>query len=110
VIRAEAPAGAQVFDLEAARAARQEARTAAGDSGALIKLAAGFIDVKSEFPITVGDLFKTGDIKGGLAELLVDPADVDELIKAGITSGDLAAITEFISGATLGELSASAKS
>jgi hypothetical protein len=66
--------------------------------------------VKPELALDVTDKFKTGDIKGGLAEILVDPADVDPLLAAGLTSADVLGIVEFVSGTALGELSASVAS
>ncbi|MBC7594530.1 MAG: hypothetical protein H7288_11430 [Kineosporiaceae bacterium] len=106
-ILSEAPAGANVLDLGAARVARAEARAAAGLANPYIKLAAGFVEVRAEFDIGVALDFQAEDIKGGLTKLLVDPADVDALINDGLSAADLTAITEFVTGSTLGESSAS---
>jgi hypothetical protein len=98
-----APAGANVLDLGAARVARAEARAAEGKGNPFLKLAAGYVEVKAEFSLTVAFDFKAEDIKAGLAGLLVDPADVDALLEDGLTAADLSEITTFVSGFSLGE-------
>lgn len=108
-ILTEAPAGAQILDLGAARAARAEARVAAGDSGSYLKLAAGYVAVKEEVALSTAFELQNGDIKGGLSGLLVDPTDVDALLADGLTTADFQAISKFIAGAGLGELPASPK-
>ena len=100
-----APDGANVLDLGAERAARAEARAAAGEGVPFIRLSVGYVEVKPEIPISVADLLLI-DTKGGLAGLLADPADIDALY-AEITTGDMEALTEFITGKSLGELQAS---
>lgn len=102
-IRSEAPAGAQVLDLDAARAARAEARVAAGDVNPVIKLAAGFVDVNPEFDVLAAENFSKGDIRGGLTKILADPADIDELVKGGLSTDDLESIVKFVTGVELGE-------
>jgi hypothetical protein len=103
-----APEGAKVLDLGAERAARAEVRAAAGDGAPFIRLSVGFIGVKPEIPLAVADLMLT-DTKAGLAGLLADPGDIDCLYSE-ITTGDLEALTEFITGKSLGELRASVES
>ena len=102
-ILAEAPEGSAVLDLGAARAARAEARAAAGKGNSFLKLTAGFVELRPEFPLSAAALFKAEDIRGGLAEILVDPADADVLLADGLTVGDVEALTKFIQGVTLGE-------
>ena len=103
----QAPDGATVLDLGAARVARAEARAAAGSTGSFLKLTAGFVEVKPEFSLTVAMDFEAEKLREGLAGLLADPADVDVLLADGLTKEDLKAIGEFITGAPLGESSAS---
>lgn len=98
-----APDGANVHDLGAARAARSEARAAQGTSSAFLKLDAGYVQIKAEFPLTVAFDFQAENIKAGLAGLLTDPADVDLLLEDGLTASDLTEITQFIAGFSLGE-------
>lgn len=105
----KAPAGAEVLDLGAARAARAEARAAEGKGGTFLKLAAGYVEMKSEIPIEIAFTFQSGDIRAGLEGILVDPADVVALLADGLSAADLGAITELISGSSLGESSASPK-
>lgn len=105
----EIPSGARSLDLGAARAARAEARAAAGEGNPFLKLSAGYVEVKSEFALTVAFAFKNEDLEGGLAGMLVDPADVDALLADGLSAQDLTEITKFVSGASLGESSASPK-
>ena len=99
----EAPKGAEVLDLGAARVARAEARTAAGKHSAYIKLAAGYIEVQPEVPLNAALLFEQNDLAGGLALLLVDADDATALLADGLTAEDLKSIIEFISGKTPGE-------
>lgn len=102
-----APEGAEVLDLGAARVARAEARAAEGKAASFIKLSSGFVEVKAEMPIDVAFKFAAEDIRGGLADLLADPSDLDVLLADGVSAQDLAEITKFIAGASLGELQAS---
>jgi hypothetical protein len=102
----KAPAGAEVLDLGAGRAARAEARAAEGLGGKFLKLAAGYVEVKAEIPVEAAFTLYT-DIKGGLAGILVDPKDVDALIADGLTSQDLEAMQALVTGKPLGESSAS---
>jgi hypothetical protein len=94
----DAPEGAQVLDLNAARAARIEL-----SSKSFIKLTAGYIETKAEVPLSAAFAINTGDIAGALGQLLADPTDVDALIADGLTSGDIEAITIFIAGKPVGE-------
>jgi hypothetical protein len=98
-----APDGAQILDLGAARAARAEARTAAGDPNPVIKLTAGFVEVTPEVDVLSAEDFAAGQIRSGLSKLLIDPADVDELVKGGLSAEDLEQIVTFITGKRLGE-------
>jgi hypothetical protein len=100
-IRDSAPEGAEVLDLGAARAARAEARV--GKALPVIKLAAGFVEVSPEMDVLSADDFAAGRIREGLAKLLADPADVDELVKGGISKDDLEQIVQFVTGNSLGE-------
>ena len=102
----KAPAGAEVLDLGAARVARAEARVAEGKAGRFLKISAGYIECKVEIPVEVAFTLEV-DLKAGLAGLLVDPADVDVLIKDGLSSQDLEAMTDLVTGKSLGESSAS---
>lgn len=102
-IQKTAPDGANVLDLAGARAGRAEARALAGESNPLLKLEAGFIELRPEIDITTSDDFLAGRTRVALSKLLVDPTDVDELLKSGLSTGDLAAITEFVAGKTPGE-------
>ncbi len=102
----KAPTGAKVFDLDQARAARAEARAASGEPNPLIKLAAGYVEVKPEFDITVGETLASGRIRDALLGLLLDPADVDVLTEGGLSAQDLNAIVQWL-GATMGESLAS---
>lgn len=102
----EAPAGAPVFDVGQARAARAEARAAAGDPNPVLKLEAGYVEVNPEFNITVGESLSAGKIREALAGLLADPADVDVLIEDGVSAQDLKALIDFL-GSSVGESKAS---
>ena len=103
MIQAKAPEGAQVFDLEATRIARAEARALEGKGNPFLKLSVGYIEVNAEFALNVAFAFQDKDIRGGLASLLVDPEDVDALLNSGLTAQDLEEITKFVSGLSLGE-------
>lgn len=105
----EIPSGARALDLGAARVARAEARAAAGESNPFLKLSAGYVEVKPEFALTVAFAFKDGDLRAGLAGMLVDPSDVDALLADGISAADLEEITKFTSGVSVGESAASPK-
>lgn len=98
-----APEGAKVLDLNAARVARAEARSAAGEANPVIKLEAGFIEVNPEVDVLSAEEFAAGRIREGLAKLLVDPSDIDALVEVGVSDGDLKAIMSFITGVSLGE-------
>ena len=102
-VLSEAPAGATVLDLGAARAARAEVRAAAGTGSSFIKLAVGFVEVRSEFELATAEAFKANEIAAGLAGLLVDPDDAAVLLADGLTAQDLVEITQFIAGSSLGE-------
>ncbi len=105
-----APDGANVLDLDAARAARAEARAAAGEANPFIKVSAGYIEVRPEIDLLVIEDFNANRISAALERLLVDPADVPALLSAGLSSADLQGITEFVTGKTLGESLASTAS
>lgn len=101
-ILSEAPAGADVLDLNAAHAARAEARAAAGKASQYIKISAGYVEVRPEVPLGAAVDLQSQKIREGLAGLLVDPTDVDALL-GDITAQDVEALTGFITGSTLGE-------
>jgi len=104
-----APEGASILDLGAARAARAEARAAAGQGNPFLKLAVGYVEVLPEIPVGVAVDFNAGRIEEGLAGLLADKGDVAALIADGLTKSDMDAISDFITGSPLGESSASPK-
>lgn len=104
-IRTEAPEGARVLDLEAARAARAEARV--GQPLPVVKLSAGYIDVKPEIDLLCVEDLKAGRFREGLARLLADPDDVDTLLSSGLTDADALLLTKFVTGQEPGESSAS---
>ena len=104
-----APVGAQVLDLVANRAARAEARAAAGEGLPVVHLDAGYVEVKAEVDLLSAEDFSKGEYRAGLAKLLADPADIDVLIAEGLSAADIEALTEFVTGDTLGESSASSK-
>ena len=106
MILAESPAGANVLDLGALRAARDEVRAREGVAVSVIKLSAGFVELAAEIPIEAAQAFDGGDYKGGLALMLKDPADVDALLSFGLTAQDIGELVKFL-GSTLGESSAS---
>jgi len=108
-ILTDAPEGAKVLDLGAARVARAEARAAAGDGVQVIKVDAGYVQVRPEMDLEAAEDFLAARFRAGLAKLLVDPADVDPLLAGGLSKGDLDAIGEFITGTTQGESLASSK-
>lgn len=107
-IRTEAPAGANVLDIDAARAARAEARADSG--GTFLKLDAGYVEVKAEVPLAAMDDFQSGEITRGLTALFADPADVPTVVASGLTTDDVSEILKFITGVDLGESSASSAS
>jgi hypothetical protein len=98
-----APEGAKVLDLAAARAAREEARAVAGEPVSVIKLEAGYIQVNPEVDILSAEAFSEGRIREGLAQLLADPEDIDVITEHGVSAADLQAIVNFITGVSLGE-------
>jgi len=109
MILADLPEGAKVLDLGAARAARAEARAASGESVSVIKIDAGYVQVKAELDLEAAEDFLAARFRAGLTKLLADPADVDALLANGLSKGDLDAIGEFITGTTQGESLASSK-
>lgn len=102
-IKSELPNGADVLDLEAARVARAEARAKSGEAGRYLKLSAGYVELVAEMPISAAFAAQEQDVKGMLSGILADPADVDALLKSGLTTEDLSEISLFISGKSLGE-------
>lgn len=95
-----APKDAEILDLGAARAARAEAR---GDVSKFLKLSAGYVEVRAEFPIDVAFKLKEEDFRGALADIVSDSADVDALLEDGLSGEDLQEIARFIAGTSLGE-------
>ena len=98
----KAPEGAEVLDIAGARAARAEARAAAGVGPRFIKLTVGFVEVNAEVVLAVAIDLQSEKLREGLGALLVDPADVDVLVNE-LSSADLESLTAFITGATPGE-------
>ena len=94
-----APDGAKVLDLSAAHIARAEATVQAR----VIKISAGYVEVRNEIDVFAADDFFQNRIRDGLAKLLKDPADIDEIVKFGLTSSDLELLTDFVLGKTPGE-------
>ena len=105
-ILSEAPKGAEILDLGAARAARAEARS----GQPYIKLSAGYVPANAEVRIDTAFLIDQGDVKGTLACLVTDPDDVEALLKDGLTAQDIQAIMQWITGLTVGESQASLNS
>ena len=99
----KAPEGARVLDLNASRVAHAEALAAEGAPNPVIKLAAGFIEVRPDLNLLCAEDFTEGRFSAGLAKILIDPTDADELLKGGLTKEDLEAISAFITGKSLGE-------
>lgn len=106
-IRADIPDGARTLDLEASRAARAEARAAAGEANPYLKLAAGYVEVRPEVAVSVATDFQEGRVHAGLEGLVVDPADVNVLLLDGISVQDVTAILTFVTGLDAGESVAS---
>jgi len=100
-IQQQAPDGAQIVDLVAARAARAEVD--ASLPPALLKIDAGYIEIRREIDVLSAEDFTNGQFRAGLSKLLADPADVDELVAFGLSKGDLELIVNYITGKTLGE-------
>lgn len=105
----KAPAGADVLDLGAARAARAEARSKDGKGNPFIKLSAGYVEVKAEVEVNVSLELTAGHIHEALTMMVVDPADAEVLLGDGLTAQDLNEMAQFSAGLTLGELRASPK-
>lgn len=107
MIRQDAPDGAAVLDLGAARAARQEARAKDGGGNPYLKLAAGYVEVKAEVPISAIDDMQAGHLSAGVGKLVADPDDLDLLLADGLTDDDIGAILSFLAGGAAGESVAS---
>ena len=101
MILKEAPAGAEVIDLVAARAARAEVRKDA--PARLVKVTAGFVELAPEIDIFCAADLMEGRYKEGLSKLLADPADIEPLLAFGLSVDDLSILTEAITGRSLGE-------
>jgi hypothetical protein len=106
-IRKDAPEGAHVLDLSAARAARAEARAAAGEGNPFLKLTVGYVEVKAEVPLAAMDFFTASDLTKGISALVADPEDVQTLLDDGLSTEDVTAILKFIGGTDQGESPAS---
>src|SRR5207302_1334020 len=98
MIRQDAPSGVAVLDLGAARAARQEARAKDGGGNPYLKLAAGYVEVRAEVPISAIDDMQSGRLSAGVAKIIADPGDLDALLDDGLTDDDIGAILSFIAG------------
>lgn len=96
-----APEGAKVLDLDAAREARAEAKK--DEPNPVIKLQAGYVELRKEVDVTAAEDFKAGNLIEGLGKLLADPADIAALTKDGFSSEDLSAVMMFVTGRSLGE-------
>jgi hypothetical protein len=99
MILKEAPAGARVLDLDAARVARAEASKDAPSP--VVKLSVGFVTLQKELDVLCGEDFAAGNARSGLLRILADPKDIDAL--GSVTRDDLEAIVNFVSGKSLGE-------
>jgi hypothetical protein len=96
------PEGANVLDLAAERAARQETRAAQGLGDSFIKLEAGYVQVIPEVPLAIASLLQSERILEALELMFVDKADA-EAIWPTLTAADFESIVTFISGKTPGE-------
>jgi len=96
------PEGASVLDLAAERAARAEARATQGLGDPFVKVDAGYVQVHPEAPIAAAFMLQDGKVKEGLALLLVDPDDV-EILWPTLSQADFEALSNFITGKTVGE-------
>ncbi|MEO6116013.1 MAG: hypothetical protein ABIP33_06475 [Pseudolysinimonas sp.] len=101
MILKEAPEGSEVLDLDGLRAARAE--LVKDEPGPVVKIVAGFIELKPSLDVTAAIDFSEGRFRDGLGKLLADPSDVDELIKTGFSTDDINSLTMFIAGRSLGE-------
>lgn len=107
MITQEAPEGAQVLDLQGARVARQEARVAAGEPNPVVKISAGFIELKAEVDVLAVEDFEANNLRAAFTKMLADPEDIEPLIQFGLSSQDAELLIDFIVGKSLGEASAS---
>jgi hypothetical protein len=69
----------------------------------VIKLSVGYVELKPELDVLCAEDFVASRITDGLTRVLADPADIAPLLKGGLTSGDLEAIVNFVTGKSLGE-------
>lgn len=97
----EAPEGAEVIDIASARAARAEIDATLPP--VLLKIDAGFVQLRRELDVLCAEDFTSGRFRAGLAKILADPADIDELVAFGLSRPDLEQIVNHITGKTLGE-------
>ena len=96
-----APEGARVLDLSAIHAARAEAHK--DEPLPVVKLSAGFVEMKHEIELGAVEDFAKADFRSGLAKMLKDPGDVDALFDGGLTRDDLESLNRFLTGQTLGK-------
>lgn len=87
-----------VFDMDAARAARAEER---GDNPG-VKLGGVDYELVPELPIEVGELFNTGRMRAGVAQLLVDEDQLDDFMANRLSIQDLSELVEHTYGVNLG--------
>lgn len=99
----EAPEGVDIIDIDAARAARAEARAASGGKASYVKVGAGYVELKPEVDVLSAEDFSAGRIRVGLSKILADPEDIDTLVASGISAPDLDLIIKRITGQSLGE-------
>lgn len=97
----EAPEGAAVIDIVAARAARAEVD--AQLPPIFLKIDAGFIELRRELDVLCAEDFVDGRFRAGLSKILADPADVEPIVAYGLSSADLERLIEHITGKPLGE-------
>lgn len=96
-----APAGAEIIDVAGARAARAEVDATLPP--VLLKIDAGFIQLRRDIDVLCAEDFTSGRFREGLSKILTDPADIDELVKYGLSRPDLEQIVDHITGHALGE-------
>lgn len=99
----KAPAGSNILDLGAARAARAEVRANSDDPKPYIKLEAGYVEINPEFDVLAAEELAANRITSGLAKLLANPEDIKFLVADGLSKNDLEEIVKFIQGVSLGE-------
>lgn len=100
-ILSEAPAGAEIIDLAAARAARAEVDATLPP--VLLKIDVGYIQLARDIDVLCAEDFTEGHFRTGLSKLLADPTDIDAIITYGLSKDDLEKIIQYVTGVALGE-------